>query len=227
MLIDEFQDFSEGFYRLSQGMRAANPEVEFFCVGDDWQAINGFAGSEIRFFDEFDRYLSNPAKRVIRSNYRSKSAIVQAGNALMAGKGEPAVASSHEQGRVLVGESGQFTPTEIEQSRHQGDDITPAVLRVVSWLLRDDLDVVVLSRRNGLPWYVTTASTRTTGPPGLEGFVDRIRSFLPEEDQDRVTISTTHKYKGLEKAAVVVVDALRGCLPLDSPELGVPSSLRG
>ncbi len=36
--IDEFQDFSDLFYRLLLAIRKVNPEVELFCVGDDWQA---------------------------------------------------------------------------------------------------------------------------------------------------------------------------------------------
>jgi DNA helicase-4 len=50
VLIDEFQHFSGTFHELTKGMRDAAGTVEFFCVGDDWQAINGFAGSELRFF---------------------------------------------------------------------------------------------------------------------------------------------------------------------------------
>ncbi len=49
IFIDEFQDFSELFFQLISSLRAINPSIEFFCVGDDWQAINGFAGSDIKF----------------------------------------------------------------------------------------------------------------------------------------------------------------------------------
>ena len=31
-------------------IRAVNREVQLFGVGDDWQAINGFAGSDLRYF---------------------------------------------------------------------------------------------------------------------------------------------------------------------------------
>ena len=55
--IDEFQDFSDLFYRLLSAIRKQNPEIELFCVGDDWQAINGFAGSDLRFFEDFESYI--------------------------------------------------------------------------------------------------------------------------------------------------------------------------
>ena len=50
VLIDEYQDFSNLFYHLMQAIQGMNPGARFFCVGDDWQAINGFAGSDLHFF---------------------------------------------------------------------------------------------------------------------------------------------------------------------------------
>ena len=58
-MIDEYQDFSELFYRLMDAVREQNPRVRFFCVGDDWQAINGFAGSDLRFFQNFEHLFAD------------------------------------------------------------------------------------------------------------------------------------------------------------------------
>ena len=49
VMIDEYQDFSELFHRLMEAVREQNPRARFFCVGDDWQAINGFAGFRSSF----------------------------------------------------------------------------------------------------------------------------------------------------------------------------------
>ena len=45
-MIDEYQDFSLPFFRLVQALRTLYPELKLFAVGDDWQAINRFAGSD-------------------------------------------------------------------------------------------------------------------------------------------------------------------------------------
>jgi len=50
VLIDEFQDFSPQFFALLQSLRQHNKKIRLFCVGDDWQAINRFAGSDLFFF---------------------------------------------------------------------------------------------------------------------------------------------------------------------------------
>ena len=41
ILIDEFQDFTELFYKCIKEIKTLNHNAKFFCVGDDWQAING------------------------------------------------------------------------------------------------------------------------------------------------------------------------------------------
>ena len=52
---------------------------------------------------------------------------------------------------------------------------------------------------------------------GLDRFLGHARSFLPEEDRERVSISTTHRYKGLEQDAVIILDGIEGSYPLIHP----------
>ncbi len=215
-MVDEFQDFSEMFSRLLGAIRAQNPAVNFFCVGDDWQAINSFAGSDLQYFETFQERFRRPSRFHITTNWRSHRAIVEAGNAIMRGLGEPArVHVTAGSGECLVGRLSDFTPTGAEERQHEGDELTPAVLRIVSWYLNRGKDVVLLSRRNGLPWYVKYLGENRAD--GIEKFQEHVRSFLPEEDRRRVTASTAHKYKGLEKQAVVVLDALARSYPLVHP----------
>ncbi len=77
ILIDEFQDFSQLFQNLINSIREKNPEVNLFCVGDSWQLINGFAGSDDKFFKEFE---NKSNKKIISTCYRSEPQIIQNGN---------------------------------------------------------------------------------------------------------------------------------------------------
>jgi DNA helicase-4 len=218
VLVDEFQDFSYMFYEMLGAIRQANPNVQFFCVGDDWQAINGFAGAELRFFTEFPRYFRNTADRTITTNYRSTASIVRAGNALMKGEGAAAKARvGASNGRVWVCPLDRFAPTAFEREQHEGDEITPAVLRLVRRFLDEGLRVVMLSRRNHVNGYVRYRHPATQTGEGLDRFLMHIRSFVPEDDRARVTISTAHGYKGLEQSAVIVLDAMQGSYPLIHP----------
>jgi DNA helicase IV len=102
ILIDEFQDFSKQFYDLIAAIREVNPKVKLFCVGDDWQAIYGFAGSDLEYYDGFQKDYPNSSQRDILVNYRSDTTIVEAGNKLMEGKGEKGQSSSGEDGTVEI-----------------------------------------------------------------------------------------------------------------------------
>lgn len=53
ILADEFQDTAPGRGELVRQMLCAREDSLFFAVGDDWQAINRFAGSDLRFFNGF------------------------------------------------------------------------------------------------------------------------------------------------------------------------------
>ena len=88
ILIDEFQDFSKQFHDVISAIREVNPGVRLFCVGDDWQAINGFAGSDLQYFYEFNNNYLGAGKKHILVNYRSGRKIVSSSNNLMDGNGE-------------------------------------------------------------------------------------------------------------------------------------------
>ncbi|MBK9097510.1 MAG: UvrD-helicase domain-containing protein [bacterium] len=56
ILVDEFQDMSVGRYKLISNLISQNPEQSLFCVGDDWQSIYRFTGSDISIMTEFEKY---------------------------------------------------------------------------------------------------------------------------------------------------------------------------
>ena len=57
ILVDEFQDISLDRYRFLQSLRREEPLTKLFCVGDDWQSIYRFAGSDMALFKTFEKVL--------------------------------------------------------------------------------------------------------------------------------------------------------------------------
>ena len=53
ILIDEFQDISQSRARLVKALKVQHPDVRIFAVGDDWQSIFRFAGSDIHLMRHF------------------------------------------------------------------------------------------------------------------------------------------------------------------------------
>lgn len=217
LMIDEFQDFSDTFFDLADAIRSSNPRVQLFCVGDDWQAINGFAGSDPRFFNDFAVYFRNTSRLYIRTNYRSPRSVVEVGNALMHGRGPAARAERVDAGSVRLCKLDEFKPSAPERASHNGDEATPALLRLVKRFLDLGLDVVLLSRRKDVPWYVNYGESTARSSDRLARFLGHVRSYLPEEDRGRITASTAHGFKGLEQAVVVVLDAVKRSYPLIHP----------
>lgn len=53
LLVDEFQDISEGRSRLLLALKAQHSDTRIFSVGDDWQSIFRFSGSDINLMINF------------------------------------------------------------------------------------------------------------------------------------------------------------------------------
>ena len=78
ILVDEFQDVNNLQVDLIRLL--LTDRTQLFCVGDDWQSIYGFRGSEVGYIIEFEQHF--PGSRVIKLNlnYRSTQNIVGASN---------------------------------------------------------------------------------------------------------------------------------------------------
>ncbi|MDQ1253012.1 MAG: helicase [Euryarchaeota archaeon] len=79
ILIDEYQDISAQRYELIRELMRKNEGCKLFCVGDDWQSIMGFSGSDLDFFVNFHEYFDHPARTDLSINYRSCKSIVDTG----------------------------------------------------------------------------------------------------------------------------------------------------
>ncbi len=55
ILVDEFQDMASGRARLLLALRDQVKGTRLFCVGDDWQSIYRFTGSDISFMTQFSQ----------------------------------------------------------------------------------------------------------------------------------------------------------------------------
>lgn len=216
IFVDEFQDFSNLFNLLLQAIRQQNSKVELFCVGDDWQAINAFAGSDLTFYDRFTEYFGDVTRRVVTTNHRSARCVVEVGNALMAGHGVPARPKPKQpQGSILLVDSTAFEPSPLERERWGDDVIMPMATRLADRFLRDGSNVVFLARRKAaLPWFWNTQGGGRT----IDHFVEALRAVFPEDRKQSISISTVHGYKGLQQATVIILDVVARCYPLVHPD---------
>lgn len=89
IIIDEYQDISFSRYMLIKSILDQSPSTKLFCVGDDWQSIYRFAGSDIGLFTSFeDHFSSNKSQSIerktektfIERTYRFDSQLIKVSN---------------------------------------------------------------------------------------------------------------------------------------------------
>ncbi|SFC00759.1 DNA helicase-4 [Flexibacter flexilis DSM 6793] len=78
ILVDEFQDVNNIQVELIKLLLTENTQL--FCVGDDWQSIYGFRGSNVSYILEFEKHFTNSQLIKLNLNYRSTQNIVGASN---------------------------------------------------------------------------------------------------------------------------------------------------
>ncbi len=70
ILVDEFQDTSNPRARLVRSLRRLQPDGSLFCVGDDWQSIYRFTGSDITLTSDFDGFFGPTATSALDKTFR-------------------------------------------------------------------------------------------------------------------------------------------------------------
>ena len=75
VLIDEFQDISAG--RMSLAKALMREGMAYFIVGDDWQSIYRFTGSQVRLFNEVQDYLGFTKRVDLTETFRFSDDIAQ------------------------------------------------------------------------------------------------------------------------------------------------------
>lgn len=80
ILVDEFQDISKDRYLFLNSLRKDNPDcfTKLFCVGDDWQSIYRFSGSDMTLFYDFEKYFGYTKHCKIETTYRFHNPLIKA-----------------------------------------------------------------------------------------------------------------------------------------------------
>ena len=70
LLVDEFQDISAGRAALVKSLRRSRPGMKLLAVGDDWQSIYRFAGSDVGIMTAFEAHFGHTETRFLRRTFR-------------------------------------------------------------------------------------------------------------------------------------------------------------
>ncbi len=183
VLVDEFQDVNKIQVRLLKHF--LNEENQLFCVGDDWQSIYGFRGSNVEYIVSFERFFNNPKIIKLDLNYRSNDTIVNASNEVIKNnkfKIDKEIRAFNKSGKKIYLYCAEL---EVEDGV---DTVVNNVKRLLDMGYEKE-DILVLTR------------TRKS---------DAFERYYFELEKKRIRLTTIHQAKGLEAKIVFIIGLTRG-----------------
>ncbi len=239
IFVDECQDLSPLFYNLVYAIQAYNPKIRIVLVGDDWQAINAFAGSDLKCFLNFSSYFENAEETYLLTNYRSHKNIVDNANALMKGLGAP---SRHlpekNNGEVSIEcvddvrierQSGEEHAEKRQQDEkfivpNDNGFLKSRYLKRCYQIIMENLHLFENSKDGSTVVAILSRSNSIHYTP-IKEFLKYLKSCFTQEELDKIgdfkekiKIGTVHSFKGLEAKVVIVLNACNGTFPIIHPD---------
>lgn len=190
ILVDEFQDVNNLQVDLIKLL--LTDQSQLFCVGDDWQSIYGFRGSNVSYIVEFEKHFPDSKVVTLNLNYRSTQNIVGASNEVI----------KHNKFKVEK-EISSLKRSEHKIVVYSGNNIEDNVqfcLDRVRELMEDGIvgeDILFLYRR-----------THMFNPGPFSGKPSYSKEFYNEGI--RVQAKTIHAAKGLEAKVVFILGLTEG-----------------
>ena len=199
ILVDEFQDISMDRYRFLQALRRKNPLTKLFCVGDDWQSIYRFAGSDMALFKQFEKYFGYTKKCLMETTYRF---------------GEPAIADSSkfilanpEQAVKNVHSFRDDTETKLDFLSTNGREDVVNTVKYLADQIPEDKEILLLGRYN------------------FDVNIFKESDLVIHEGKDHVYVTyghrkmnfmTVHQSKGLECDFIILINCNGGTVGFPS-----------
>lgn len=182
VLVDEFQDISRGRMRLLQSLMGRN--VAYFLVGDDWQSIYRFTGSDVKLVHNVSDYLGYGyvQERTLSKTFRFRNGILGPSTTFIKRNRE------EQSQRILTTASSMEDQGITIISDENSEGLQWALRSIESIANGESHSVLVLARYN---------RTLQALPKGQLN-----RSFKSL----RLEFSTVHSAKGREEDYVVVLD---------------------
>ena len=196
ILVDEFQDMSTSRLRLLKGLLQREGS-RLFAVGDDWQGINGFAGSDVRAVTEFEREFGRGTILYLNETFRFPQSLATLSRDF--------VQKNPSQIRKAVKSRAKESTSVIRAYVGAADpDVRDAVVR---WLEKRAERAGVPNDANDRPSVMLLGRNRNIYRYLSKSVVKRYRKSL------RIESRTIHTSKGAEADYVVVPEMLRGRFP--------------
>ena len=203
ILVDEFQDISGPRARLVNALKESADECSLFCVGDDWQSIYRFTGSDIRFTTEFEAKFGPTKITALDKTFRFNDSICDIASRFVLEN--PAQVKKSLTTQATVQRPAVSLLRREKPRKSDGDDRLHRVLTRIAELAEEGGSVYLLGRFHlNLPDAAEMTALR-----------ERYPTLSIESN-------TVHGAKGLEADYVVVLGLERGKYGFPSQKMSHP-----
>jgi DNA helicase IV len=223
ILIDEYQDISTQRYELVNELMKKNDKCKLFCVGDDWQSIMGFAGSNLDFFVNFEKYFDHPARTDLTINYRSVKSIVETGAQIIKHNKDSQLV------KKTIAKNGGNNPLSVYSSLHQKEYFEQYYRQIASHAIDKMKDFLDKGYKPNDIMILCRISKR---PKLINAIMDYARSKkVPISTDPRkkiaIPLMSVHRSKGLQARVVFILNVDKDLYgfpcELESPEVFEPA----
>jgi len=180
LLVDEFQDISANRAAFIQAISSSNDNCAIMGVGDDWQAIFRFAGSDVRLTTQFEQYFGATSVINLDKTFRFNDRIERVASTFVQ-------ANPHQIKKVLSTHSKSANPEVCIISQKPDIALEQALAQIAKRCPEQSCSVMIIGR------YKESLSDE-------EG-ISRYTKLYP---QLRISRMTAHKSKGKQADFVIV-----------------------
>ena len=199
VIIDEFQDLSVGRYHLLQAIRQQNPDVKFYCVGDDWQSIYRFAGSDIGLFSKFEHYFGFTKLSKLETTYRFHDPLIDISSQFI-------LKNPAQKKKVISSvDAGAETNVKVFNSEASDDLDGRAVKEALNWFMDSGMtpkDIIYVLGR-----YKFDIDRLKDW---REGFSVNYNQQTVKYKEFNMNFFTAHKAKGIEAEYIIIINVNAG-----------------
>ncbi len=206
ILVDEYQDINKQRYELVKELMSINPIGRLFCVGDDWQSIMGFTGSNLDYFVHFEDYFDHPARTYLRINYRSAKSIVNTSSHIIKQNIKRNPGSQLEKDTIANSSQNGSIRKWVSHDRDKS--------YYYSQMVKHCIDNIQLELKQYPPHEIMILQRIRNydimDRLGEYAKAKNIRIGIDGADKDEVPLMTIHGSKGLQAQVVFILDVVKG-----------------
>lgn len=193
IIVDEYQDISLARFRLLKSI-LNRTKARFLCVGNDWQSIYRFAGSDIALFTKFEDYLGFTKLLKIEKTYRNSQQLIDEASHFV-------TKNPNQLQKSLTSDKALRYPLVFWGIDSNFSEVLNLVLKKIIMDFGADKSILLLGRTN--------YDRKLLEDSGLFLFRREQRAekiVYRESPQTPISFLSVHKSKGLEADNVVLLN---------------------